>query len=120
MPISFNEFIESFSPNSAVNNKDGEYIYNNIICNDSNRINFIQAINKKIPPLAVCVKEIEEYYLNSYPKTLDLTNHAVKQSIGRMIKKSLEPLDYVPYGSKRIKSKYFSTAATYIKKESLK
>ncbi|MGV8905923.1 MAG: hypothetical protein ACOH15_04935 [Acetobacterium sp.] len=115
--MNFKDFVSSFSTCSVVaNSVSAKHIYNHIIWTDSNRIKMVEFIEAGISPLTVIVEEIETYCQNSPSNDLDLTNHQVKQTIGRMVATSLAPLGFTVFKKGRVTNKnaiYFKNASHY-------
>lgn len=93
--MDFESFATSFSTCSIVKfSQSAEYIYDNIIWAEHNRIKMVGFINAGITPLAAIVEEIEAYCMNNPINDLDLNNPQVRQTIGRMVASSLAPLGF--------------------------
>lgn len=100
--MDFKSFISSFSTNSCVaDNAVAEYVYSEIIWNETNRIKMADLSDAKKPALIACASQIEDYCKKNN-NALDLTNDTVKQTIGRMIAESLAPLGYTKITQTRI------------------
>lgn len=115
--LSFADFVASFPANAVIaGSVTAQDIYYNIIWRDDVRIGFVDKSNAGLPALSACAKEIERF-CSAPASDLDLTNPTVKQSIGRMVKSSIEPFGYKPLRKARmplnLQLRYFSTAHVY-------
>lgn len=115
-PITFNAFTEDFTTNNVVqNSKTAQYIYENIICREDIRIKMTELSDVGITALSACATEIEEVCA-SPSSDLSLDTKVIRQTIGRMVAASLEPLGYTPYKRGRVnagKARKFTSAKVY-------
>lgn len=117
-PISFEEFIGEITTNNCVASSiTAREIYDGIICREDVRIKMAELSDADITALTACATEIEEFC--KLPNSdLSLDTKVIRQTIGRMVAASLEPLGYVPYKRGRVnagKSSVFTTAKVYKK-----
>ncbi|MCI8948531.1 MAG: hypothetical protein HFG49_00640 [Lachnospiraceae bacterium] len=93
--LTFDEFVKSFPTNACVkDSRTAKAIYEQIICSDEIRILMAELSDQNRPAILACGKKIETFYLETQNCDMDLTNHMVKSSVGRMISESLKPLGY--------------------------
>ncbi|WP_024346071.1 hypothetical protein [Lacrimispora indolis] len=118
--MTFDDFISSFSTNSCVKGKTtGEAVFD-LIMSDEIRIKMYDCLKAGITPLSACAEEIELLCSNDPNCDLDLSNNTVRQTIGRMIKVSVEPFGYtsVPKSKARIpksiNSNFFDISSKYV------
>ncbi|NCE64248.1 hypothetical protein D1159_06530 [Pseudoflavonifractor sp. 524-17] len=98
--MTYQEFINTSNTLAPLaGNQTAQYIYQNII-HRSDVVGWMAIASElKLPALAVCAGEIEQYCAG-HPGTLDLSDNLVRKSIGRMVRAALEPLGYEPVGKK--------------------
>lgn len=118
--ITFDEFIASFSVNSCIKNSvTGKAVYE-LLMSDEIRIDMYDYLTANITPLTACAAAIESLCENDPNCDLDLSNDTVRQTIGRMVKVSVEPFGYtsVPKSKARIPqskvTKHFKLSSKYI------
>ena len=118
MLATFDEFIKE-NPICAkfADNKDAKAVFE-ILNQKTNIIKMMEISEFNKPALAVCLREIEEFYDRQSTPTIDLTDDFTRNMIGRMVRMILYPYGYrvdkqreIP---KKYKSKYFSSASCYI------
>ncbi|HUM85631.1 MAG TPA: hypothetical protein PLN48_18020 [Lachnospiraceae bacterium] len=116
--MTFDEFVEDFSANRAVeNNLAAKHIYEGIICREDVRIHMVELSDAGITALSACADEIAEFCAKQ--QELNLMDDVVKQTIGRMVAASLKPLGYEPEKRGRVKAAKtgaFTSAKVYIPK----
>ena len=107
MKATFADFIRNApNYNRFENNKQAQYIFENILSDDSNIIAMIDVSESGKPALCACINQVEEYYLSQQiplldPDLFDLRDNYTKQALGTMVKVILEPFGYQPSSQKK-------------------
>ena len=101
--MTFEEFIKTSNTLEPMANLPAaRHIYENIICRPDVVGWMAIASELKMPALAVCAGEIEQY-CDSHPGCgVDLRSDLTRKSIGRMVRAALEPVGYLPAGKKNM------------------
>ncbi len=118
MKATFQDFIEQNANCKKFDgNAEAVYIFDNILSRDENIIAMVEATEAGKPALAVCVREVEEYYRSHAAPTFDLTDSFTKQALGRMVKTAIEPFGYQTYKQKdmpkSVSAEFVTSAMTY-------
>jgi hypothetical protein len=71
--------------NKMCDHTEAHFIFNYILSKDQNIIAMIQATNKGIPALSVCIQEIEAYYQLQHSVYIDLKKIKFRQMLGAMV-----------------------------------
>jgi len=99
--MKFEDFVRSHPTCSVIaDNACAREIYETIVWNEQNRIKMIELSDAGIPSVCAVAAQIKDHCEGR--SDLDLTNHTVKQVIGRMIAAAVEPLGYRSNKKKRI------------------
>lgn len=115
MKTTFSDFLlDSPMCTGFRNNEDAIAIFD-ILSKDENIMAMIEMSTVGKPALAACVSQVEQYYDSRKFSTFDLKVGFTKQSIGRMVKSIVAPFGYEPAVSRRLSTKYFSSASSYRK-----
>lgn len=96
-------------------NSEAIHIFEKILSKEENIIAMIDTSESGKPALAVCLEEVEQYYLSQSTPQFDLQNDFAKRALGAMVRVILEEFGYLKKGQKDIPKRYnsrFVTSAT--------